>query len=113
MIKPFPLSKMVGEHAFVPQALIARPIWDLAKRLGADLETGFDELDKYQGAGAILDNSIPFAVMHYQGHPDDTSTIYLRLELEDVHIIAKIISMIVSELQLPAEAIKWQRGMKF
>ena len=46
MIKPFPLSKMVGEHAFVPQALIARPIWDLAKRLGADLETGFDELDK-------------------------------------------------------------------
>jgi hypothetical protein len=109
MITPFPLSKILSEHEFVPQALIGRPIWDLAKRFGAEVEEGSDNFDNYQGAGAVFDDNIPFVVMHYVGHPKDTSTIYLQFDINDVHRISTIISAIISELKVPVEAVKWQR----
>jgi hypothetical protein len=115
MIRPLPLEKVLGGRELVPQALIELPIWDLAKRLHAELEKGSDDFDNYFGAGAILDDQVPFAVMHYSGHPKDTSTIYLEFDLKETDVISKIISMIVSELKLPVDAIKWQRkdGLKF
>jgi hypothetical protein len=115
MIKPFPLHKLVHEHDFVPQALIAFPVWELAKRFGAEIEKGDDDLDYYIGAGAILDDEIPFTVMYYMGHPENTSTIYLPFELKNVEYITKIIGSIAMELKLPKTSIKWQRkdGVKF
>ncbi len=115
MIKPFSLHKLIHEHEFVPQALIAEPLDELVKRFGSEIEKGSDDFDTYVGAGGLLDERVPFALMHYGGHPKGTSTIYLPFEYNDVENIMKIIYLIVSELKIPDAYIKWQRkdGVNF
>jgi hypothetical protein len=108
MIKPVPLHLMIDQYEFVPQAIIAETVHELAKRFGSDVENGHDDLDAYQGAAAWLDE-FPFAVMHYRGHPTDTSTIYLPLDIADVDKITDIVSRIASELKLSSKSITWQR----
>jgi hypothetical protein len=108
MIKPVPLHTMIDQYEFVPQAIIAETVDELAKRFGSGVEKGHDNLDEYQGAAAWLDE-LPFTVMHYRGHPKDTSTIYLPLDIVDVGNITDIVSRIASELELSSNSIIWQR----
>jgi hypothetical protein len=108
MIKPVPLHLMIDQYEFVPQAIIAETVHELAKRFGSDVENGHDDLDEYQGAAAWLDE-FPFAVMHYRGHPTNTSTIYLPFDIGDVDKITDIVSRIASELKLSSKSITWQR----
>jgi hypothetical protein len=108
MIKPAYLHKMIHEYELVPQAIIAEPVDALAKRVGSKLEKGQDDLDEYQGAAAWLDG-LPFAVMHYRGHPENLSTIYLPFDIREVDKITEIISRITAELKVPPSLIKWQR----
>jgi hypothetical protein len=107
-IKPVPLHIMIDQYDFVPQAIIAETVHELAKRCGCDVENGQDDLDAYQGAAAWLDG-FPFALMHYRGHPTDTSTIYLPFDIGDVDTITDIVSRIVSELKVSPKSVTWQR----
>ena len=108
MIKPAYLHEMIHRYEFVPQAIIAEPVYELAKRFGSTVENGYDDLDEYQGAAAWLD-SLPFTVMQYKGHPRNTSTIYLPFDIREVDEITKIISRITSELKVPPKLVRWQR----
>jgi hypothetical protein len=90
------------------QAIIAETVHELANRFGSDVENGHDDLDEYQGAAAWLDE-FPFTMMHYRGHPAETSTIYLPLDIADVDKITDIICRIASELKLSPKSITWQR----
>jgi hypothetical protein len=81
---------------------------ELAKRLGSDVEKGNDDLDEFYGAAVWLDE-LPVVVMHYRGHPADTSTIYLPFEIKDVNEISSIISRVVAELNVREKSIVWQR----
>lgn len=107
MIKSLPLKKLLHEIEFVPQAIISEPVVELAKRYGGEIEKGADDFDFYEGSGALIDGT-PFAIMHYQGHPKLTSTIYLPFDIQDVKEISKIIFHIASELKLFGK-IQWQR----
>ena len=108
MIKPAPLQDLIHEVEFVPQAILAETVGDVAKRVGWKVESGTDDFDEYSGAAARIDG-LPFALMHYRGHPEDTSTIYLPFDIRDIDEITAIVARIVAELKLPASAITWQR----
>jgi hypothetical protein len=51
-----------------------------------------------------------FALKHYKGHPAGTTTIYLPREFESVETISRMIQQIAQELNLPSEALSWQRS---
>ena len=108
MIRPVPFHMMINKAEFVPQAIVAETVHDFAKRFGSQVETGKDDFDEYEGAAAWLDD-FPFTVMHYRGHPKNTSTIYLPFDIHDVHVITDVIFRIATELKLPPTLIKWQR----
>jgi hypothetical protein len=107
MIKSLPLNKLLQEIDFVPQAIVAANVFDLAKRYGGEIEKGSDDFDSYEGSGAQIDGT-PFAIMHYRGHPQRTSTIYLPFDIQDVKKITEIIFHIASELRF-VDKIQWQR----
>jgi hypothetical protein len=109
MIKQVPLKEMIYMFEFVPQAIVALPIDEIVKQFGWDVEKGHDDLDDYFGAAAWLDGVHPFTVMHYRGHPEDTSTIYLPFNIREAEKITHLINRIASELKLPAKKITWQR----
>lgn len=114
MIKPYRVSKLIDERELVPQAIIQAAIPDLARRYRWRLEEGHDDFDDYVGTAFVLETptvserALPFAIMHYKGHPDATSTIYLPFEVQNVPLITKLISTITNELDI-SEKIVWQR----
>jgi hypothetical protein len=108
MIRPVPFHMMINKTEFVPQAIIAEAVSDFARRFGSDVEAGKDDFDEYEGVAAWLDD-LPFTVMHYRGHPKNTSTIYLPFDIHDVKEITDMICRIALELKLPPNLIKWQR----
>jgi hypothetical protein len=112
MIKQAPLKEMIYKFEFVPQAIVALPVHEIVQDLGWDVEKGHDDLDEYFGAAALLDGVQPFTVMHYKGHPDYTSTIYLPFDIRDIGKITDLITRIASELKLPTQKITWQRKDK-
>lgn len=107
MIRPAPLNALKDQFEFVPQAVVAQAIAPLADRAGLELESGHDDFDEYWGFAAWLDE-LPFTLLHYKGHPKDTSTIYLPFEISDVMKVTNIISRLVLELKL-GQSITWQR----
>ena len=112
MIKPASLHGLMETIDFVPQAIIAHSIFDLAKHMQVKPEKGHDDLDEFYGFAFVLNEVAPFALMHYRGHPKDTTTIYLPFEFDTLHRINKIVSEIVSELKIPPQEITWQRSEK-
>lgn len=109
MINPTKLDSLFETAEFVPQAIIGQPITTIVRRLDVDFERGYDDLDSYEGIGLMLNNELPFALMHYKGHPEDTFTIYLADQIRDVDQITHIIGDIVTELGVSEDQIIWQR----
>jgi type IV secretory pathway ATPase VirB11/archaellum biosynthesis ATPase len=48
-------------------------------------------------------------VRHYQGHPKDTTTIYIDSREANVERITELVHQILKELQVPTEALRWER----
>jgi hypothetical protein len=111
MIKSESLHNLLEQFEFVPQAIISAPVYELAKRYGGNIEKGQDDLDWYEGSGGSIYGT-PFALMHYRGHPDFTSTIYLPFEIQKVDEITKTILKITDELDVK-DKIEWQRKDEF
>ena len=109
MITSQPLNDLLKRTEFVPQAVIAEDVEELARRNNLKIESGKDDFDKYTGAGALSDVlNMYFALMHYAGHPDRTTSIYLPFHVQDVTMITKAVTHITQELGV-ASLIKWQR----
>jgi hypothetical protein len=109
MLKPLSLERAIQEYPFVPQAIIGMDVSKLAGRVGLKVEDGIDDFDNYQGAAAWLDEYV-IAIMHYSGHPDNTATVYLPFEVDDVKLIANIVLKVQNEFKLSSKDILWQRG---
>ena len=107
MIEPADLERLKEKIYFVPQAILPYEISALARNLPFKLETGSDDLDDFAGAAFFVDQ-LPFALMHYRGHPANTSTIYLPYDVQSLNEIAKWIDRIVLELELPDKFV-WRR----
>jgi hypothetical protein len=92
----------------VPQAIISLPVQKIVGER-ADISSGFDDFDYFEGASFKLDNKIEIAVRHYRGHPQDTTTIYIDRSEADVEQITQLIRKILSEFRVPLTALRWER----
>lgn len=92
----------------VPQAIIGLPVNEIVGRR-ADISSGSDDLDKFEGASFKIDNKIEIAVRHYQGHPKDTTTIYIDRRQSNVEQITQLIRQILNEFEIPLTALQWER----
>jgi hypothetical protein len=106
-IKSAPLSDILKESELIPQAIVRRPVESFAEG-GADVSSGVDDLDEYQALGFHVGN-IPFTIMHYKGHPPDTSTVYLPHDVRDLKLINGLLKAIFSHFKLRNRDIAWQR----
>lgn len=107
-IKHTDVRKLVAEVQLVPQAILSEDISELARRAQFELVSSYDDLDEFEGAGFQLAN-VPFAIMHYRGHPEHTSTLYLPFEIKDVDAITRWIERIVRAMRIPSRSVQWQR----
>jgi hypothetical protein len=112
MIKSASLHHLMETKDFVPQATIAHSIFDIAKQMHVKPEKGHDDLDEFYGCAFVLNEFAPFALMHYRGHPKDTTTIYLPYEFDSIHYITKLVGEIILELKIAPKEIIWQRSEK-
>ena len=109
-MKPYSLEALKENTDLIPQAVLAVDIWHFAKQFDFEIEKGEDELDYYVGIGAVSDAGYPFAVMHYRGYPEQTSTIYLPSEFgNDVAKITDAVHSITRELKISEKQIIWER----
>lgn len=108
MLRPIAL-KDLDKVDLVPQAILSRPISFFQSR-GIMFVQGYDDLDAYLGAALSLNDELPFALKHYRGYPDDTTTVYLPGNVENVDEITRIVQRIVTALELSRDAISWQRA---
>ena len=103
------LKNILNAHELIPQAVIKQSLESFAREQGYSVHHGVDDLDEYAGIGLSLEESVPFAIMRYKGHPEDTFTIYLPRDLREVDEITKRVSKIIHLLGVPDESIEWQR----
>jgi hypothetical protein len=92
----------------IPQAVIGLPI---AEVIGhhADISSGNDDFDYFEGASFKLDNTIEIAVRHYRGHPANTATLYIDRSARDVEQITMLIRRVLFEFDIPDTALTWER----
>lgn len=92
----------------VPQAIVNLPV-EMIVGQKANISIGYDEFDLFTGATFKLDHKIEIAVRHYQGHPKDTTTIYIDSREANVERITELVHQILRELHVPPEALQWER----
>ena len=92
MIGRTSLSELTAHVNLVPQAIIKEPVSAVAQRINVDPEHGEDSFDRYEGIAIVLDGSLQCALMHYDGHPADTFTIYLPFAIRDLNQISELIA---------------------
>ena len=52
----------------MPQAVIGQPISSIGEAARLPLLKGHDHLDEFEGLALLLDDSVPFTILHYRGH---------------------------------------------
>lgn len=108
MVQAIPLENALRKWDFIPQAVIAQPLQAFTRHVNCRITSGHDALDEYSGIAFAIDGA-PFAVMHYKGHPPETSTIYFPRDLDTIPEITGLIGRIVSRFELPKNSVIWQR----
>jgi hypothetical protein len=95
---------------FIPQAIFRGSVEHFARILSSDVTHGSDDLDEFYGLAFLSESAkVPVAVRHYAGHPEDTVSVYLPREIEDVEDISRMIELLMKEFRLsPADKI-WER----
>lgn len=93
---------------FIPHAIIRKPV-SFFENQGYRFVHDADALDKYEGAAFALDGLL-FALMHHQGYPENTTTVYLTREFgEDLSKITSSIRDILAALDLSPDSLEWER----
>lgn len=103
------------EYEFVPQAIISRSPAFLSNR-GISFRTDVDDLNIFQVAELSFNSSffgreVPFAFMHHEGTPENETEVYLPSTIP-LSNISEILRLILADLDLPFEAVSWQRRME-
>jgi hypothetical protein len=108
MLTPVPLTELAED--LVPQAIIDRPTSYFAKQFQITFTREHDDLDEYKVAALrIGSQGFVFALKHYQGYPENTTTIYLPASVTSISTISYVIAAITDELRIPRSWIVWQR----
>jgi hypothetical protein len=110
MIRPIAFRAAAKEHEFVPQATFGVPPAYFEAR-GLEFVSDIDDLDYFEGTAFLLEGN-PVALMHYRGHSDGTTTMYLPEPYADVRLNSEIVGMLRREFGLPRQAILWQRSVE-
>lgn len=92
----------------VPQTIVSGSLEKFAAQSGTKLEDGLDDLDHYRGFGGSIDGT-DFAIMRYAGHPENTFTIYLPMEVNDLVDIVDLTAKIGTDLGITDSLITWHR----
>jgi hypothetical protein len=93
----------------VPQAVISLPVGRVVGRR-ADISSGNDDLDYFEGASFKLDNKIELAVRHYRGHPENTSTLYILIVAKATYSkLPSSSERFLMSLMSHFAAIQWER----
>jgi hypothetical protein len=111
MLRPLDFDAY-GNFDLVPQAIFKKPFSYFRDKLGIMFVNSYDDLDDFQGALLTFNGDWAFALKHYRGHPDDSTTVYLSRDYQNAETISSMVSEIARELDLPRDAISWQRGDK-
>jgi hypothetical protein len=104
-----PLTRLMSDYDLVPQAVLNGSIDDIARRAGTYVDKGVDDLDRFRGVGLKF-MGIPCAIIAYQGHPEDTVSLYMPSAYKNVQQITRFVESIVRFLKLDTDAIRWQRS---
>jgi hypothetical protein len=99
-------EREVHDVDLAPQAVIRMSVADFRKQSGASFEFGSDDLDSYEAAFYILDNTT-FALIHHAGEPEDTISLYLDRRMTP-ETRQKIVRRITKELGIPDDLVRWQ-----
>lgn len=99
----------------VPQAIIGRSPSFLSRERNIKFIHGHDDFDDYIGAGLLVKNdrleqTIAVALRRYAGYPENTTTLYLPADIENVDLISRIVSVVMFELEIPEAWLEWQRA---
>src|SRR5262249_5258343 len=103
------LSSFSLDGDVVPQAIFWRPLLYFTT---TQCE-GEDGLDRFRAVTFTVDNQLTFDLRNYRGHPNQTVTVYLPFEIQDLHLIAAAVELISTETKLPKYAVAWRRGWDF
>lgn len=110
-IRPLKLAWVEGREDFLPHAILGLSVHEAIRTSKAAVESGSDKFDAFdEGVALLLDERVPFVLMHYSGHPDGTSTVYLPPSIQDLDTITQTVADIVSGLRLDEGALRWQRA---
>jgi hypothetical protein len=93
----------------VPQAVIEVDIADLIVRHPEYAVDDVDGLNHFSGLRFSLNNSVPAAVLCYDGFPAGTATIYFDINVTDVAEITALVDRVVAALDIGVERVLWQR----
>jgi hypothetical protein len=96
----------LGSVDFIPQVIVRRPVTYFSDRLGFKFEQATDDFDDYESAFFMFDDRLPFALVHYKGNPEDTTTIYFGREVKREEVVAVALS-ILREFDLLATSLIW------
>jgi hypothetical protein len=105
MLRQLPLEDL-GYVDFSPQAVIRVPIAFFATKLGYKFDSCTDDLDEYQSAFFKLEDVMPFGLIHYKGHPDDTTIIYFS-RATPLELVANVVAQILDDFGLRLNNISW------
>lgn len=93
----------------VPQAVLDLPVDAFTERFRDFAQRGCDDLDRYEGVYFLLNEKLPFAVLHHEGYPPGTVELCLDGRIVDVDAVSTLISTILHRLGVPDDRIRWQR----
>jgi hypothetical protein len=102
------VAETLEANELIPQAVVRRDVDKLAQDLHVTVAEGVDDFDSYRGLAFKIDD-MPFVVLHYQGHPEGTATIYLPYDIRSIPVITQRVSRITRSLGIRPRELVWQR----
>ena len=99
------ISRKPYEDDVNPQAIFLRPLIYFSNII----HRGLDQLDYYYGISYDRGNKVNFDLRHYDGHPDDTTSLYLPAFVDDLREAIQTVRDIIGEIAVPKSAVAWQR----
>jgi hypothetical protein len=96
---------------WVPQATLDVPIEYLEEKNGIHFVEGRDDLDSFVRTGVLEVNGQEFLLFRHRGLPSNRLEIWLPSEISDTREITRLVGAIMQKLQVPPNALSWQRGL--
>ena len=107
-LKNLNVAETLEGNELIPQAVVRRDVDKLAQDLHVTVAAGVDDFDSYRGLAFKIDD-MPFVVLHYQGHPEGTATIYLPYDIRSIPVITQRVGTITRSLGIRPRELVWQR----